>query len=210
MDDEGQLEFIQRAVRGDFDALTHLLEQSRGSLQTWLREKIPAELRAVVAVDDIVQEAHVEAFRHIRTFEPHHTEAFYHWLGTIAARKLRDAVKKQHAAKRGAGYVPRDFSPAELDDSLLALADRVQSADPSPSRCVSRREAAAAVRSALAALPQDYQQALWLVYIERQPVAIVAEEMGRSERAVHGLCRRGLRRLRDTLGDASGFLTWTG
>ena len=37
-----------------------------------------------------------------------------------------------------------------------------------------------------------------------------AAEMGKSERAVHGLCRRGMSLLRDRLGSATRFLTSSG
>jgi hypothetical protein len=41
-------------------------------------------------------------------------------------------------------------------------------------------------------------------------VRVAAEVMGRSDRAIHGLCRRGLVLLRNHLGSATRFLSSTG
>lgn len=76
-----------------------------------------------------------------------------------------------------------------------------------PSRSVSKREAVHAVNEALAAIAPDYRQAISLVHIEGLPVRDAAERMGKTERAVHGLCRRGMKQLQQQLGTASRFLS---
>ena len=48
-------------------------------------------------------------------------------------------------------------------------------------------------------LPAHYEQALRLVHIEGRSVREVAEAMDRTERAIHGLCRRGLQMMREQL-----------
>ncbi len=46
-----------------------------------------------------------------------------------------------------------------------------------------------------------------LVHIEGKPVTEAAEALGRTERSIHGLLRRGLEKLREVLGRESQFLT---
>ncbi|MCH8806978.1 MAG: hypothetical protein IH986_12925 [Planctomycetes bacterium] len=93
---------------------------------------------------------------------------------------------------------------------MIGLLDLLAGPGRTPSRCVARVEALRAVQSALDRLPEHYRQAILLVRIEGRPVAEVAAEMGRTERAVHGLTRRGLELLRDRLGDSSAYLSSSG
>ena len=52
---------------------------------------------------------------------------------------------------------------------------------------------------ALAQLPEDQCQAVVLKHLQGLAVAEVAQQMGRSEAAVAGLLRRGLKGLRELL-----------
>ena len=201
---------MRQAVAGDEGALTLLLAELDERLCARVQRKIPSALRSRFGAEDIVQETHREVFRHIRTFEPRGPDAFERWVSTIAVRKLRDVIKGQRRAKRGGGRTAASPAGPNVDDSMIGLLDVLAGPGRTPSRCVARVEALRAVQSALDLLPEHYRQAILLVRIEGRPVAEVAAEMGRTERAVHGLTRRGLELLRDRLGDSSAYLSSSG
>ena len=205
--DEANFAMVQRAVRGDAMALKLLLTKSRTRLRDRISGRVPHDLRSVFDVDDIVQEAHVEIFRRIDGFKPQNNGSFDRWVTTIALSRLRNAIKKYRAAKRGGRHRTASLVSRGMEDSALALLDSLADPGRTPSRCVARTEAVEAVQNALAELPDHYRRAVWLVHIEGQPVKNVAIDMDKSERAVHGLCRRGLSLLRDRLGSATRFLT---
>ena len=92
---------------------------------------------------------------------------------------------------------------------MVGLLDLVAAPGRTPSRVLARRDAVAAMQTALASIPEHYQQAVWLVYIEGHPVAEAAARLGKTERAIHGLCRSALKLLRERLGSASQFLSST-
>lgn len=48
------------------------------------------------------------------------------------------------------------------------------------------------VQTALSELPTRNQQAIWLIHFECETAQQAAVKMGCTERAIHGLCRRGL------------------
>lgn len=96
-----------------------------------------------------------------------------------------------------------------MDDSTIALLDMLAGPGRTPSRSVARIEAIDAVQSALSAIPDNYRQAIGLVHLEGRPIREVAEIIGCTERAVQGLCRRGLKQMEAHLRSASRFYSTT-
>lgn len=205
-----QAELVEQAVAGDIVALKLLLADSRLELCRYLSRKIPTHLSRLVDADDLAQDAHVEVFRRITDFQPRGPEAFTRWVSTIALSRLRNAVNWHRAARRGGGRVAITHRHRSRDDSTIELLDALAGRDLTPSRCVARVEAIDAVQEAINTLPEHYRQAILLVHIEGQPVREAAARMGRTERAVHGLCRRGMKLLRERLSADSILLSSTG
>ena len=204
---EDDLRLIDRAVAGESAALERLLLAHYDRLAARIARRLPADLRATVSEEDILQQAFIAAFGAIGSFEPKGAGAFYRWLCTIAEHRLQDAIKTQRAAKRGAGRVAADARSPTGDDSYDDLIDLLAVESRTPSRSVARHEAAGAIRVALAALKEDYRRAIELRYIQRLPVAEVAGIMSRTERSVHNLCRRALKELHAVMGRTSQYLT---
>ena len=198
---------VCRAANGDPVALKLLLTESRRDLCEHLARRVPADLRSRFDVEDIVQEAHIDVFRNFNRFEPRGPDSFARWVAAIAMNRLRSVIKRHRTLKRGGGPAGGPPTGWNIEDSTLALLDRLAGPGHTPSRSVARWEVVSAVQAALAELPADYQRAVWLVHIEGRPVKAAAEEMGRSERAIHGLCRRGLKLLRSRLQTATRFLS---
>jgi RNA polymerase sigma factor (sigma-70 family) len=71
----------------------------------------------------------------------------------------------------------------------------------SPSERAARHEELLRLAEALAHLPEDQRRAVELHHLLRLSVEEVARELGRSESAVGGLLRRGLKRLRELMRD---------
>lgn len=205
--EESESPLVRRAVTGDAVALKFLLTQYRPRIRDHVARRIPRGLQGGLDPEDIVQDALIEAFKHIATFEPRGPGAFGRWLTTIALRRLRDAIKRLRAAKRGSGRIANVATARAVEDSMVALLDLVAGPGRTPSQSVARDEAVAAVRSALAELSDDYRQAVGLVYIQGLSTAAAAAEMGRTERAIESLCYKAKGRLREVLGSRSRFLS---
>jgi len=200
-------QWVTRAVAGDQAALEHLLVSHYDRLAAEVGRKLPTALRGVIAAEDVLQEAFVVAFREIGRFEPRGPDSFHHWLAAIAKHRLLDLVKAQRRAKRGGGRVALEAEARSPEESMVGLLELLNAHEHTPSRSAAGHEAISAVQVALAGLKEDYRQALQLRYIEGLPVAEVANRMGRTERAVHMLCHRGLQRLHESLGRSSRFFS---
>ncbi len=207
--EERELALVRRAAAGDAVALKLLLTKTRPRLRCYISRQIPSDLGRVADADDIVQETHVVVFHRIDGFQPRGADSFFQFTAAIAMNLLRNAITRHRAAKRGGGRAPIR-RPKSIEDSTIAMLDLLAGPGHTPSRSVARHEAIEAVESALAELPDHYQQAVRLVHIEGCPVREAASRMGRTERAVHGLCRRGLKLMRNQLFSASKFLSLKG
>lgn len=197
-------DLVARAQGGDAIALTVVLSRVRDALCRLVARRIPANLSTLISPEDVVQETLVEVFRHIGTFENRGTDAFARWTATLALRQLLRQIRHFRAAKRSGGGVQVQCDSRA--DSAFVLLDALAGKGDTPSRCLSRRETAALLQVALASLPLANRQALQLVYVEGCSAAQAGERIGRSERGVYGLCRRGLEKLRSRMDSASLYL----
>jgi RNA polymerase sigma-70 factor (ECF subfamily) len=211
------LQLLDRAVTGDEIAINRLLRAYHEPLLRELERRLPRDVRASLAPEDVAPEADVVVFRRIAEFdvaavsrdESSRSDAFFAWLLRIAENRAMSMVRDLRADKRGGGRArvrPRDRDSSEVVNLLELLGSHSRT----PSRSVAIREAADAVQTALDQLSPDHRDVLRLRYIEALPVADVAVRLQRSEGAVHQLCRRGLRALRDAIGDPDQYLTRKG
>ena len=196
---------IARSQQGDHDALAELLLARYEQLEAYLRGKIPADMRSFIAVEDLIQEVHIQVFRKIDSFDPQGQEAFDRWLITIAKKRLLDKIKEQRRHKRG-GARKRVHRPCGAS-SIATLVEVVARESRTPSISLAQHERQRAVQVGLAGLKDDYREALTLRYLEGLPVADIARRMERTERAVHMLCNRGIKKLKETLGSASTYMS---
>lgn len=190
----------------DEETLEAHLTANAPMLARYIKARIPRELDALIAVDDVLQEIWIAAFRSIGTFRAAGPNALDRWLTTIANRKLLDQLKSAARLKRG-GAVHILHGLQRQRTSYLGLLERVCGAGRTPSSDVSLQEASSFIENALRELPQSRQQALTMRYIEGRLPREIAQAMNKSESAVNSLLYNGLRDLRQRLGAAGRFFS---
>lgn len=198
---------VREAACGDHAAVKLLLTESHRRLREHLARRTPSDLRSVIDPEDILQEAHVEMFQNLAAFEPRGPDSFYRWVATIALNRLRSMVRRHRTVRRGGDRQPLNTDVRCSEDSTVELFNTLAGSVKTPSQSVARHEVIAAVNAALGQIPEHYRRAVQLVHIEGLPVREAAAQMGRTDRAIHGLCQRGLAKLRDQLQSASRFLS---
>lgn len=197
-------ELIARAQSGERLAFERLLVRHQRRLIERIRQRVPPRMRYLVDEEDILQETFVDGWEAIDAFRSLGEGAFFGWLARIADNRILDCAKAFRAAKRGGDrqrIVPGpDVDLVELL-ALLAVNPRT------PSRSVANREALHAVQAALPTLKADYRNVLRLRFIEDVSVQETAQQLNRSEWAVHKLTARALEALREAIGGVSRFLS---
>ncbi len=199
---------VRKAVAGDGDALEALLLHSYDRLVAAVTRRLPDDVRTALSAEDVVQDTCIVAFQRIGSFEPRGGAAFFGWLAQIAEHRLMDAVKSLRAAKRGGGRVRAVDVACGSTDDILTVLEALPGGSRTPSRSAAAHDAVSLVTAALEALDPDYREALRLRYVEQQPVAACAAQLGRSEGAVHMLLGRALAALRERMGDSARYFTW--
>lgn len=197
--------YCHKAIDGDGDALEALLCMHHRQLSAHLRRKIGVQWQGKIDVEDILQEAYLQAFASIREFRWQGDDSFYHWVTRLADHCFFHQVRRLRTKKRSVERETRRGKNASTAYQSL-LAQCAGSID-SPSRIMRRADAIGALMGCLARLPEDYRIAIQRLHLSEDPISSVAADMGRSEDAVRRLASRAVQQLSTCMGRASRYLS---
>jgi RNA polymerase sigma-70 factor (ECF subfamily) len=176
---------VAAMARGDADALGILYD--RHSTQMFaLAKRIVV---AASAAEDIVQEVFLEAWKKAASYDPARG-AVKSWL---LLRTRSRSIDFRRAASQARASV--------VDDDFWAEHAAVPASD------VSFAPDQAAVRRALAGLPHDQREALWLGYFEGLSSSEIAARMGSPVGTVKTRVAAALAKLRAALSDRQGEMS---
>jgi RNA polymerase sigma-70 factor (ECF subfamily) len=171
---------VDAVLAGDRQAFGHLVErETRSVYRACLRI-----LGRPHDAEDVTQESFVAAYRAIRTYRGE--GSLRAWLLRIATRQSFRRLSQRRAT------VDLDAIPAP----------RLADASSEPTRVVIDLESRRAVQNAVAALPEPYREVVALRFFADLSLAEVADATGRPINTVKTHLRRGLERLRPTLGES--------
>lgn len=191
---------VSRAVAGDEAALAELLEAHGPAVRAHL--SIPAKWASMLSDDDVMQQAYLEAFLHIESFQPRGEGAFRAWLSTIATNVLRDAIDWLSAQKRGGGRTP--LTGRSMEESAVALIETLGVQPAAASRQARLQEWTELLHDAIADLPAHYRTVLTEFDLKQRPAEQVAADLGGTVGAMYMLRRRALLKMRSLLGSSPG------
>ncbi len=183
---------LARASQGDKEALGELLQLHRGYLRVLAQRELGTRLEVRMDASDLVQQTCLSAYRSFSDFQGTDIAAFVAWLRRIHERNLRDTIREHVlAAKRS----------VDNEQPLDVLREKEMAArqDPSPTARALANEEAVVLALAMEQLPADQREAIRLRHLEDTPLAEIANYLGRSEDAIGGLLKRGMRTLRQRL-----------
>jgi RNA polymerase sigma-70 factor (ECF subfamily) len=128
---ETTLELLTRARGGDPAAFDLLLARYLPPLQRWASGRLPRWSRDLADTSDIVQEALVDTFRKIETFEHRGEGALRAYLRQAVMNRIRDELRKA-AVRRVKPGIPDDLpdqGPSPLEATIgQAAIDRYEAA----------------------------------------------------------------------------------
>ena len=193
-------EILARLRRGDRDALMEYLESSKPAIMAFINKRVGGHLRRKMELDDIFQEASLEAVRSLEKVDLSQREPIQ-WLFQICERKIIDGHRKYFASqKRDAS---REAAIPEGSQAAGGLANLLVASLTTPSEAFSRDQKQLRMLAALDTLPETQREALRLRYLIGLPSKEIAAKLGKSDGAVRVMLSRGLSRLQELLVESS-------
>lgn len=209
MTEGDRAELVMASVAGDADALQKLILNYHRPLYCTVEGRIKPALRRHIDADDVLQQTYVAAFQSIGRCAFDGPGGFYKWLEAIALEKLMHVERDLRRLKRDIGREMHDGSQAPAsncgDTSYPDIFARLSDGGSTPSRQLSRVEAAAVVMSSLARLTADQRTVIQMRFLQDRAVEEIAAALGKSSDAVYMLCHRGLKELQQLLVATSQF-----
>ena len=177
---------MRRLAAGHDPALNDLMQRHATPVFHFLCRMLGNEEDA----NDLAQETFVRIFRSREKFRP--TEKFSTWLFTIAANLARNQIRWRMRH-------PNLSLDAEGDGAEPSLASTLPATGPLPNEQAIAAERAVAVRAAVQKLPDDLRAAIVLCEWEECSVAVAAEILKASPKAVESRLYRARQILRGKL-----------
>jgi RNA polymerase sigma-70 factor (ECF subfamily) len=176
------------------------LDRYRSLLQLLIRQyHLGAHFQRRFDSSDLVQETLLRAYAHRDKFQGKTELELIKWLQEILGNTLIDEVRKARAKKRD--IAAEESLQAALDESSARLEAYLAIDKASPVKSAERHELLLRIAAALDRLPEDQREVVLQRDLLGASVNEIAEELGRTEKAVAGLLLRGRRKLRELLSD---------
>lgn len=175
------------------------LEQYRSYLKLLAELQLNPRLRGKEDASDIVQLTMLEAHRDLAGFRGKTDAELRAWLKMILTNNVTNVARHYGTLKRGVG---REVSlEQDFEQSSAQLVGQLIADQTSPSMKLMKQERSEQLADALLRLLEDERTAVVLKHFHNWSVAEIAQSLGRTQEAVAGLLRRGLKKLRDHLTD---------
>lgn len=192
MDSRHSKRLVDHAAAGDPQALDQLFARCQPRLRRLIALKAGTALRHA-ELDDLVQEAYLEATRQFGDYTYQGPDSFFRWLATIAMNRLANLQRMAAAHKRDR----RLERPLQGDGStLLPGGVTPQDIGPGPRTITVGAEAQARLDAALGTLSADDREVILLGRVQGMSLQEIADRMGRTRNAVALLLSRALRKLK--------------
>ncbi|HEV3236222.1 MAG TPA: RNA polymerase sigma factor [Gemmataceae bacterium] len=141
---------------------------------------------------DLVQDTLFQAIKNVDQFKGRTEEERVAWLRKICRNKAIDRYREETARK---GDVRRDQSIQAFEDSSDRWDRVLGNEDARPDHEAERREFLLRLAGAMEELSDDQRDAVLLIHLMRFKLSEAVEQMGRTEKSIAGLVRRGLEKL---------------
>lgn len=194
-------DLIAEARAGNDEAMGVLLDRYRPYLRLLAQRRLGPEVQARVDPSDVVQRAYLDVHRDWGAFRGQAEAELIAWLRRILENNATETLQEHVVAQKRSTKKEKRLTAAV--DGEQSLANMLEADQSSPSQRAMRGEAAVGLAQAMESLPDDQREAIRLRYLEGCSLAEIAGRFGRSEVAVAGLLKRGLRGLRKYFDNAS-------
>lgn len=198
---------VLSAQRGSREAFDALVERHRSRLEALICLRLGPALRRRVELEDVLQDACLQAFQSIQSFQSQGEGSFFRWLGGIVEHVLQNLARHHLGTQKRDPRVEVPLTTLSRGPAQdLPGRDRRRADEPvSPERALRREERFDRLEEALGQLSRDHREVILLSSVMGLPPQAIARRMGRSPDAVCMLLLRALRQLKDRFGSTDSL-----
>lgn len=196
---------LDRLVQGDERALGELFEEYRPRLRRMIELRLDPRMSGRIDVDDVLQEAFVDASKRVEHYTTDTSRSFYIWLRLIVEQTLADLHRRHLGAQMRSVAREVKFSQPQNHSSSLALTSRFVAHLTSPSQVAIRDEVSRQLRTALDEMSAMDREVLALRHFEELSNSEVAETLNISQKAASIRYIRAIARLKTILESIPGL-----
>lgn len=186
---------VARAKAGDRAAYDGLFALAADRARLFARLRLGRALREKLDVEDVIQEAYLEAHRAFPAFRYQGDGAFTRWLCRIIENRIRGLADHHGAKKRQA---PQGFA------RVSRIEEQVAASRTGPQTAVLRGERRERLVAAMDRLEEAEREALLLRFFQDRTIDEIAHVLGKSPSAARRLLGRATLRLGTLLLDSDG------
>ena len=196
---------LERAAQGDQAAWAALLGRHRDRLHRMVALRLDPRLQRRLDVEDVLQEAFLEAASHLVDYLQKPSIPFFLWLRGIVGNVLL-ALHRQHLGTkmRDAGREVALYRGALPEASSAVLAAQLLGRDTRPSEAAMRAERKLLLQQALNTMDPLDREVLALRHFEQLNRAETAQVLGIAEAAAAKRYLRAVKRLKEILQSMPG------
>jgi RNA polymerase sigma-70 factor (ECF subfamily) len=198
-------DLLERARRGDSQALNMIFARYRDRLLKMVEMRLDMRLRARVDASDVIQDAYLEVVRRLDRYLQQPNMPLFLWLRFLVSERLMILHRHHLGTKmRDARRQISLYRKALPEVSTTALASCLLGKYTSPTDAAVRAERAIRLQEALNTIEPLDREVLALRHFEQLTRAETAQVLGIEEPAAAKRYVRALKRLRDILADMPG------
>jgi RNA polymerase sigma-70 factor (ECF subfamily) len=197
---------LKRAAAGDEDALNVLFSKHADRLKRMVRLRLHPRVRRRVSESDVIQEANLEAARHLGEYARDPRLPTYLWLRELTSLKLAELHRRHlDIEMRAVGREISLHSGPLPQASSVSLAAQLLGGLTSPSEAAIKAEMRVQLQEALEALEPLDREVLALRHFEQLTNSEAAQILAISESGASSRYLRAIKRLRGVLTGVPGF-----
>jgi RNA polymerase sigma-70 factor (ECF subfamily) len=204
-------EVVQRAARGEEEALTELFSCYRGRLRQMIRLRLDRRLQGRVDPSDVLQDAYIDMAEKLPEYVGRATIPFFVWLRMVVGERLL-RIHRHHlgAAMRDANREISLHRGAFPEASSASLAAQLLGQITSASRAALRAETRLMLQEVLNAMDPIDREVIALRHFEELRNDEVAAALGLTKAAASKRYVRAMLRLKAAIAEARGLVDSTG
>ena len=184
--------------RGE-DAVAELFDRYRSRLVRMVAVRIDCRVLGKVDIEDVLQDAFVQAARRVGDYLDRPSVPFFIWLRQITGQILIDTHRRYLAKMRNVNQEVRLHSCGCASNASGVLAAELAGSLTTPSQCAVRKEMVCELKVALEQLGEIDREVLMLRHLEELSNNEVAQILGIDKYAASKRYMRALTRLRGAM-----------